>query len=572
MPIVRQTLRSLCLVLMLFSGLVQPTIAQIPGLEMPHEVSLPSGVKRIGQIETTPVNFDGLPLFEIASPLVVNRDAPGDVIPVEVRARQAEADFEGVLITLSSLDQGSIDTDKTPLESGKVKIEIRSQDGAVSLTARGVGLPHARTLIAVTPQDAEHNNTSVLAVAEDWRGKLSAALSDAIRSRRPVAQHERYATAGKIAIAVVVIHGIIFGLDRLILRREDALRKEIDRHKTIPNSQQSEDIPTDSDSNKDTQKRREHHDRLRLALSLKKRFKLLAFLRWFLFWGILSVWVAGIGFTLFLFPQTRRIAIYLFATPLLVAIAFLFAGLVNRIADLLIDQSIANWQSNRLPEGEHKAHLEARIDTISQVMRVLKLIVVYSIGIFWILSRLEVVPWSLVTIGAVFALAVSLGAQSLIKDVVNGVLILFEDQYAIGDYITMQDTMGKVEYMNLRITQIRTQEGRLVTLPNSSITKVENLSRNWSRAIVDFEVAPTAKVDDVLVALRRISQEMAQEPAWKDIILESNQWSGVSKLSRAAITIEIAVQTKPLKHWSTGRELRRRIKHALETELLGANN
>ena len=108
-------------------------------------------------------------------------------------------------------------------------------------------------------------------------------------------------------------------------------------------------------------------------------------------------------------------------------------------------------------------------------------------GIGWGLSVLGVPTSSVLTFGAVAALALSLAAQGLIKDLVNGFLILCEDQYAIGDWIAVGDADGLVENMNLRITQIRTTEGRLITIPNSLISQVENLTRSWSR--VDFRVS-----------------------------------------------------------------------------------
>lgn len=282
--------------------------------------------------------------------------------------------------------------------------------------------------------------------------------------------------------------------------------------------------------------------------------------------------LAGIAFGLLSFPATRQIAAYLLATPLLILEAVFAGGLVNRGTDLLVDKFLANWKNNHLFTGTEASHVAARLTTISGVLRALKFTVIYLVALLWILSRLNVVPWSIVTLGAVLALAVSFAAQSLVKDLVCGMLILLEDQFVVGHYITVQDVTGTVEYMNLRITRLRTSEGHLVTLPNSAITKVENLSRSWTVVPVKFEVSSKVNADQLLEPVRRIAREMAEEKVWEEIILNPNEWSGIDQITQEAMTLVIAIRTRPLQHWEVGRELRRRIKNALDTLTMPASS
>lgn len=533
---------------------------------MPGDNPLPKGVTREGNVETAYIEFDGLPLFKVASPMIADRTKPGTAVPVEVRAKQSEGEMKRVLEALLSEDHGNAGDDRTPLDSGAIRIEIQTARNQTVLAAHGKGLASPVNLLVVTPLDAEHLQKSPEDLAAEWRNSIRNALSTAVHSRRPEALRKRNELLRNLAIFVPCIHLLLFGVDRLFLRRQKYFRGEIVRQREAAAAPPADAADANAAPVSDRSTTREKQQVFFQALSLEKRFRLLALVRWLIFWLLLSLWVGGIGIALWLFPQTRRIALYMAATPLLVLVTVFVAGLVNRIADLLVEWFVAGWQSNQLFDSATAAHTQARVTTISGVIRTLKLVVVYGVAAGWVLSELEVVPWSLVTIGAIIALAVSFAAQSLVKDVVMGFLILVEDQFAVGDYIAVQDTTGTVENMNLRITQIRTWDGRLVTLPNSSIAKVENLSRSWALVSVEFDVPPTASADRVLECTRRIVREMAQEPEWKEVILDPDRWSGIDKLSRAGMTIEVAVKTKPMDQWNVGRELRRRIKNALDTE------
>lgn len=170
----------------------------------------------------------------------------------------------------------------------------------------------------------------------------------------------------------------------------------------------------------------------------------------------------------------------------------------------------------------------------------------------------------LLAFGAVLALAVSFAAQSLVKDFVNGFLILLEDQYAIGDKILVNQVLGVVEDLNLRMTRIRTDAGNLVTIPNSQILQVENTSRNWSRADFRIEVAYETDVDQALDIVRKVSEELASDPKWQPFILNPQEMLGVEAISHSGMVIRIWIRTVPRKDSTVSRELRRRLKKAFD--------
>jgi len=550
--------------------------AQIPGLSLPEASKLPTGVTREGQIETKYIMFDGSSLFKIASPRVPDREKPGTLIPVETRSAQIEKDIQAFFEILHTEDKGVSDKDPTSLENGGNTVNIEKSNGLVILVGRGNGLANPRNLLTITQLDAEYYIKSPESLAEEWRGELIEALNRAVRTRRPEATRQRWETVRNIAIAIPTIHILLSVCIWLLRRRLDVIRDILhQKREKLAQTETVQDPVEESAEAADPEKTTEPEKVTRWfdqMFTQESQFNLLAFCRWILVWIIFTVWIGGVGYALYLFPETRRFALYLVGTPLLILVAFFLAGLVNRLADLVVDRLIENWRTNQLDETAESSRVQSRIMTISGVIRAFKFVVIYFTAIGLVLSQLDVVPWSLVTIGALVAFAASFAAQSLVKDVVIGILILMEDQFAVNDYVTIGDTSGTVEYMNLRVTRIRTPEGRLVTLPNSLITKVENLSRSWSLITVEFEVPPTVDVNPLLETARQISQEMANDPDWQDSITNPDKWSGVQSITRLGVVLAIAVETKPLKHWSVGRELRRRLKASLDTTEIYLNN
>ncbi|MBV9389714.1 MAG: mechanosensitive ion channel family protein, partial [Chroococcidiopsidaceae cyanobacterium CP_BM_ER_R8_30] len=210
-----------------------------------------------------------------------------------------------------------------------------------------------------------------------------------------------------------------------------------------------------------------------------------------------------------------------------------------------------------------KANLQ-RIATVTNVVKGLKTVLVYGVAILWVLQWLHLAPASILTLGALIALVVSFAVQSLVQDLVNGFLILLEDQFRIGDNIKIDSISGMVENLNLRVTQIRSDEGNLITLPNRLITQVENRSRSWARADFRVEVAYHTDVDCALAIVRETVDQMAQDPKWQSAILDTHELFGVDQISHNGIVIRIWIKTAPLKQWATARELRRRLKIAFD--------
>ncbi len=187
------------------------------------------------------------------------------------------------------------------------------------------------------------------------------------------------------------------------------------------------------------------------------------------------------------------------------------------------------------------------------------------VAVMMLLSRFVDIAPLLASLGVV-GLALSLGAQTLIKDLIGGMLILIENQYAIGDVIQVGDIAGSVEHFTLRVTYVRSVEGKLHVVPNGEIRIVSNITRHWSRAMVDLGVAYEEDLDRVLAVLEREAEAFAQDPEVADQLIEAPSVIGPLSLGDWAVTVRVMVKTLPGKHWGVGQILRKRLLAACERE------
>jgi small conductance mechanosensitive channel len=166
----------------------------------------------------------------------------------------------------------------------------------------------------------------------------------------------------------------------------------------------------------------------------------------------------------------------------------------------------------------------------------------------------------------VAGLAVSFGAQSLVKDMISGFFILLENQFAVGDVVTVNGISGKVEWMTLRVVMLRDLEGTLHVIPNGSISVVSNRTRGYSRSVVDVGVSYDEKIDHVLDVLRDLAREFHDDPAWQAAFAELPEVLGVQALADNAVSVRVLLTTQPGRQWEVGREFLRRVKNRLDAE------
>jgi len=268
-----------------------------------------------------------------------------------------------------------------------------------------------------------------------------------------------------------------------------------------------------------------------------------------------------------LFPYSRWITTLLLHWMGVPAKILLIAGLAYmglRLVSLVVDKVCLTLQEGIQWAPEASQRLSLRFFTFSQVAKGIAGSVIFSIMVLTGLATAGVQVGPLLAGAGIIGVGISLAAQSLIKDIINGFLILFEDQFGIGDIVTIDNVTGSVETINLRITQLRDTEGRLITIPNSQINIVQNLSKDWSQVDLSIIVAPNNDIEKALSLFRATAASMAEDPEWQKLILEPPDLLGVDDINSTGITLRLLLKTQPLKQWHVARELRRRLKHAFD--------
>ena len=160
----------------------------------------------------------------------------------------------------------------------------------------------------------------------------------------------------------------------------------------------------------------------------------------------------------------------------------------------------------------------------------------------------------------ILSLAVGFGAQTLVKDIINGLFILVEDSIAVGDVVTIRGTGGLVEAVNLRTIWLRDLQGSVHIIPNSQVEMITNMTKDYSYYLLDVAVAYHEDTDEVIAALQEIDVEMRADAIFAGDILAPIEILGVDRFTDSAVVLRARLQTKPIKQWSVGREFNRRMK------------
>jgi small conductance mechanosensitive channel len=205
-----------------------------------------------------------------------------------------------------------------------------------------------------------------------------------------------------------------------------------------------------------------------------------------------------------------------------------------------------------------------QIRTLSSVIYSVGLFVILFIAAMQILALLGVNMGPLLASAGVAGIAIGFGAQTLVKDFINGFFILAENQYDIGDTIKIAGVQGVVENMTLRRTVLRDADGTVHTVPSSDIQVVSNLTRDWTQVNLQVSVAYAVDSDKVIGLLQQVGDDLAHDPEFAKMIVGTPQVAGVDKVSGNAVEYLLTVKTTPGSQYAVRRELQRRIKSSFE--------
>jgi small conductance mechanosensitive channel len=259
---------------------------------------------------------------------------------------------------------------------------------------------------------------------------------------------------------------------------------------------------------------------------------------------------------LFNLPQLTSVGLRVLAALGVGWIAFRALKLVLRRIEAALDDP----EAASLP-----AHVQ-RTRTMISLVRSVGRVVITVLVLFMVLGALGVDLGPLLAGAGVVGLAFSFGAQSLVKDIISGLFILVENQYGVGDVVRIADVSGAVERMTLRVVVLRDTHGAVHIIPNGEIKRVTNLTRSWSRAVIDVKVDYRQDPDRVIGILRGIGTALHADAAWTALLVEEPSVPGIEALTETGMVIRMMAKTLPMKQWDVARELRRRIKLRFDEE------
>ncbi len=253
-------------------------------------------------------------------------------------------------------------------------------------------------------------------------------------------------------------------------------------------------------------------------------------------------------------------------------VRWLIRVLVNRVVRSFTD-SATKKRSERGRVGREREETTqlvvertaARARTLGQLLKSVTTFVVLGVAIVIVLSLLGINVGPIVASAGIAGIAIGFGAQSLIRDFLTGVFMIFEDQYGVGDLVDTGQATGTVEDVGLRVTKLRDDNGVVWYVPNGSIARVGNKSQGWAVADVQVPVPPTYDLDQVQAVLRETAGRLADDLSWRVDVLDEPPIVSVESITPEAVQVRVRLHTKATRQGAVTRELRVRVKEALDS-------
>lgn len=564
MPTSLKRVLSLTLAFLLALGLSlvvgQPSQAQFSlpdSFSQKGPVGPPQSVTRYGNVEAIAVEspLSNIMLFTIASPTVYDRspDAVGERQTVEQRAEEIQAKL---LLLL-----------QRPMNPETLVFEVSQLNNVAVIDVRDDAYPRPLVLLSVTEFDADFNGQPIDVLADEWRDILEQDLRSGL-AKLPDDQRR----VNHILTGLALLTAGFLGLRYALSRRHQQLRrqKKAIRANSVERERAGAALqgPDPALGEQLAQQRTDFLYRFQQVFSLDRQIAALDFFQWLLFWLMILAWYSGFLWIAGVSPYLVVNQLGFLESALYVLLIWFLTGLAIRVCRRLIDSLITRWNPlervDFLDLGDIQRR-QLRTSTIAGAAKGLATVLIALFGLLSALNALGLPTASVLAIGSLAGLAITFGSQNLVKDLVNGFLILAEDQYAIGDVINLgQETTGLVENLTMRVTQIRSGKGELITIPNSAITQVKNLTRSWSRVEWAIEVAYQTDPDQALRVLKEVAHGLYADPVWHDKLVDEPTVLGIDHVSHSGMTLTTWIQTKPAQQWAVGREFRLRVRRALE--------
>jgi small conductance mechanosensitive channel len=245
---------------------------------------------------------------------------------------------------------------------------------------------------------------------------------------------------------------------------------------------------------------------------------------------------------------------------------------VSKVIDRVVDRVVSDVKvhhgaedTKALETGPVEAMRQVqRARTLGTVLNAFSKWTIWIIVIIMVLTEFGVAVTPLIASVGILGAALGFGAQSLVKDILNGLFMVFEDQLGIGDIVNLGQVTGVVERVGIRVTEVRDASGTLWFIRNGEVLQVGNYSKDWARIILDVPVPYTLDVDEAQEALLAAAREFATEPQWRRKVLEDPEMWGIESISHEALMVRLTIKVRAGEQFTLRRALHRYVKSALD--------
>jgi small-conductance mechanosensitive channel len=287
--------------------------------------------------------------------------------------------------------------------------------------------------------------------------------------------------------------------------------------------------------------------------------------------GFIESWLAGVTDSELVVTAVTAVVEPLLTVVGILLLALLASRLVRRAIRRVVERAREPGSGRLLelgadPEDQRAASIRRaqRTEALGTLADSAARAVIWGFALLTALGTVGIDLAPLIAGAGIVGVAVGFGAQNLVRDLLAGVSMLLEDQYGVGDVIDVGEATGVVEAVGLRTTRLRDLRGTVWHVPNGVITRVGNLTQEWSRAVLDIGVAYDVDVDRAEELVGGILTRFAAEPEQEDVLLEAPELLGVESLADSSVNLRVLLKTRPGEQWATARRLRRAIKREFD--------
>jgi moderate conductance mechanosensitive channel len=258
----------------------------------------------------------------------------------------------------------------------------------------------------------------------------------------------------------------------------------------------------------------------------------------------------------------------------LVVLALLARWLLHKLIERLVRRAqlgVLPDAFSRGPFAEQPREVSSgrraqRAQTIGSLLKSIVSGVVFAVVVIMAISELGYDIAPLIASAGILGVALGFGAQSLVKDFLSGIFMIFEDQYGVGDSVNLGEVSGTVEAVSLRVTRLRDVDGTVWYVRNGEILRVGNQSQNWSRSVLDIAVGYKEDVTRVRRILKEVAHDLWEDDAFREEIIEEPEVWGVQSVGPDSVVVRVTLKTMPQQQWHVSREMRERVKLRFDAE------